>query len=231
MDCRSLPDRPDRDLGGIGNTHLRCSRVPVKCPGWRQPLAHPMNRAEATLALAEATTGDTSAAERVWSLVYDELHRIAHRELASEGAGHTLSTTALIHEAYFKLVNHESTARRDRGHFYALACRAMRQVLVDHARQRNALKRHGRWCRVPLDEGAGAVEPDADDLVALDEALTRLADFNRRLGQVVELRFYGGLSGREVAAILGVDVRTIERDWLRAKAYLYRMLDMDVTGG
>jgi RNA polymerase sigma factor (TIGR02999 family) len=107
----------------------------------------------------------------------------------------------------------------------------MRQVLVDHARQRNALKRHGRWRRVTLDEGAGAVEPDADDLVALDEALTRLADFNERLGRVVELRFYGGLSTREVAEMLGVDVRTIERDWLRAKAYLYRMLEMQATEG
>jgi RNA polymerase sigma factor (TIGR02999 family) len=190
-----------------------------------------MNRAEATLALAEATTGDASADERVWTLVYGELHRIAHRELASEAVGHTLSTTALVHEAYFKLVDHEHTARRDRAYFYALACRAMRQVLVDHARQRNALKRHGRWRRVTLDEGAGAVEPDADDLVALDEALTRLADFNERLGRVVELRFYGGLSTREVAEMLGVDVRTIERDWLRAKAYLYRMLEMQATEG
>jgi len=190
-----------------------------------------MNQAEATVVLAEAATGDPSAAERVWTLVYDELHRIAHRELASEAVGHTLSTTALLHEAYFKLVDHESTARRDRAHFYALACRAMRQVLVDHARQRNALKRHGRWRRVTLDVGVGAVEPDADDLVALDEALTRLSDFNERLGRVVELRFYGGLSAREAADLLGVDVRTVERDWLRAKAYLYRMLEMELTGG
>lgn len=187
-----------------------------------------MNRAEATLALADATTGDSSADERVWALVYDELHRIAHRELASEREGHTLSTTALIHEAYFKLVDHERTARRDRAHFYALACRAMRQVLVDHARRRNALKRHGGWRRVTLDDDVGAVGPEADDLVALDEALTRLGEYNERLGRVVELRFYGGLTTEEVAELLDVDARTVERDWHRAKAYLYRMLDREV---
>lgn len=186
-----------------------------------------MNRAEATRALLEATTGDPSADERVWTLVYGELHRIAHRELAAERDGQTLSTTALIHEAYFKLVDHERTASRDRAHFYALACRAMRQVLVDHARSRKALKRGGRWRRVTLDDEIGAVDPAADDLVALDEALTRLSAFNERLGRVVELRFYGGLSPDEVADLLGVDVRTVERDWHRAKAYLYRMLEME----
>lgn len=183
-----------------------------------------MTRAEATRTLADAAAGDTTAEARLWSLVYDELHRIARRELRSEQPTATLSTTVLVHEAYFKLVDHEHTACRDRAHFYALACRAMRQVLIEHARSRNALKRHGRWRAVTLDDDAGAIAPEADELVALDEALTRLSGFNSRLGRVVELRFYGGLTSAEAAEVLDVDVRTVERDWRRAKAYLYRML-------
>lgn len=183
-------------------------------------------RAAATRALADATTGDVSANERVWSLVYDELRRIAHRELTRERGERTLSTTALVHEAYFKLVDHEHTARRDRAHFYALACRAMRQILVDHARRRNALKRQGAQSSVTLDETIGTIEPDPNDLIALDDALTRLTKFSERLGRVVELRFFGGLSVVEAAEHLEIDARTVERDWRRAKAYLYRLLDV-----
>lgn len=183
------------------------------------------NQAEATRALADAAAGDASAEERVWALVYDELRVIAHRELSRERDAHTLSTTALVHEAYFKLVDHARTARQDRAHFFALACRAMRQILVDHARRRDALKRRGKRRRVSLDQSPVAVEPETDDLVALDEALTQLSRFNERLGQVVELRFYAGLSVVETAELLGVDARTVERDWRRAKAYLYRLLE------
>lgn len=186
-------------------------------------------QAKITRDLAEATTGDAAAKQRVWALVYDELRWIAHRELSHEQPGHTLSTTALVHEAYFKLVDHAQTARRDRAHFFALACRAMRQILVDHARRRSAFKRHGGRQRVALDDAAAAVDPDALDLVALDDALTRLSNFNERLGQVVELRFYGGFSVVEVAEMLGVDPRTVERDWRRAKAYLYRILELGAT--
>ena len=185
-----------------------------------------MNRLQATRALRQSTTGDSTAEAGVWRLVYDELHRIAHRELAGEAAGRTLSTTTLIHEAYFKLIDHEQTARRDRAHFYALACRAMRQVLVEHARSRKALKRAAGRQPITLADDVGAQEPEAEALVALDEALTRLAAFNERLARVVELRFYGGLSTAEAAEVLEVDARTVERDWLRARAYLYRMLDV-----
>jgi RNA polymerase sigma factor (TIGR02999 family) len=185
-----------------------------------------MNRLQATRALRQSTTGDSTAEAGVWRLVYDELHRIAHRELAGEAAGRTLSTTTLIHEAYFKLIDHEQTARRDRAHFYALACRAMRQVLVEHARSRKALKRAAGRQPITLADDVGAQEPEAEALVALDEALTRLAGFNERLARVVELRFYGGLSTAEAAEVLEVDARTVERDWLRARAYLYRMLDV-----
>lgn len=177
--------------------------------------------------LASAAGGDPVAEAQVWTLVYDEMHRIAHRELARERAGGTLSTTALIHEAWFKLVDQDRTARRERAHFYALACRAMRQVLIEHARGRNAQKREGGWRRVTLEDDAGAVESRADELLALDEALTRLMAFNERLGRVVELRFYAGLTNDECAEILGVDVRTVERDWRRARAYLRRMLETE----
>jgi RNA polymerase sigma factor (TIGR02999 family) len=188
-----------------------------------------MNRAEATRTLRDAAGGNVTADDQIWALVYDELRRIAHRELAPEGRGQTLSTTALVHEAYFKLVDQGQLARRDRDHFYALACRAMRQVLADHARRRNALKRHGKWSRVTLGDAMGPIHPNVEDLVALDEALTRLGGLNERLAKVVELRFYGGLSTAETADLLDVDVRTVERDWRRAKAYLYRMLEVEST--
>ncbi len=188
-----------------------------------------MTRAEATRALQQSTTGDRSAEECLWRAVYEELHRIAHRELAGEQPGGTLSTTALIHEAYFKLVDHAGTARRDQAHFYALACRAMRQVLVEHARERNALKRQAQRRSVTLEDDAGAAESEAEALVELDEALTRLGEFNPRLARLVELRFYGGLSAGEAAEVLELDVRTVERDWVRAKAYLYRMLEVPAT--
>lgn len=186
-----------------------------------------MNRTDSTQVLVDAATGDATAETRIWTLVYDELHRIAHRELARERTDATLSTTALIHEAYFKLVDQEQTARRERAHFYALACRAMRQVLVEHARGRNALKREGAWQRVTLEDDAGAVESRVEELLALDEALTRLSAFNQRLGRLVELRFYAGLTTEEAAEILEVDARTAERDWRRAKAYLQRMLESE----
>ncbi len=190
-----------------------------------------IDQTDCTRVLADAAAGDPAAEASIWELVYDELHRIAHREMASERTDATLSTTALIHEAWFKLVDQERIARRERGHFYALACRAMRQVLIEHARGRNARKRQGGWRRVTLEDEAGAVESRADDLLALDEALTRLAAFNPRLGRVVELRFYAGLTNEEAAEILEVDVRTVERDWRRAKAYLQRMLEVEGSQG
>jgi RNA polymerase sigma factor (TIGR02999 family) len=178
---------------------------------------------EITRLLSDAATGDRAAGERLWALVYEEIRRIAHRELARRG-GASLSTTGLVHEAYFKLAGGPPVDWQDRGHFYALACRAMRQVLVDRARHRYALKRGGGRPDVSLDRATVADDRDSDGLLELDEALTRLSALNPRLGQVVECRFFGGLSFRETAEALGISLRTAERDWGRAKAYLYRML-------
>ncbi len=180
--------------------------------------------------LDRAARGDAAAAERLWSLVYDELRRIAHREMAREGAearGRTLSTTGLVHEAYFKLAGVPGMALRDRNHFYGVACRAMRQVLVDRARIRNAQKRSGGHVHVTLDRAAPGAPDRSAELIELDEALTRLSEFNEQLGRIVECHFFGGLSLPETAKVLSISLRTAERGWARAKAYLQRMLQPD----
>jgi RNA polymerase sigma factor (TIGR02999 family) len=177
-----------------------------------------------TTELVSAASGDSRADARLWRAVYEELRDIAHRELGRERPGHTLSTTALVNEAYLKLVDRTAVARRDRAHFFALSCRAMRQVLVDYARQRNAEKREAAKRAVPLDEATALAATGPRDLLALDQALTRIAQFNERLGQVIELRFFGGLTVEETAKVLDVTPRTVERDWSRARAYLQRML-------
>ena len=146
-------------------------------------------------------------------LVYQELRAIAHRRLAAHGGGGTLVTTALVHEAYIKLVDQSSAQWRDRAHFLALASVAMRHVLIDRAKARVALKRGGVRRQVTLDENAIAVEDQAESLLDIDEAVDRLAVIQPRLARVVECRFYGGLSEEEIAEALGVTVRTVERDW------------------
>jgi RNA polymerase sigma factor (TIGR02999 family) len=171
-----------------------------------------------------AAGGDEAAAARLWALVYDGLRRIAHRALHDERRHHTLATTALVHEAYLRLVDETQVSWQDRAHFYALACRAMRRILVDYARQRRAQKRGGRQQAVPLEEALVMAAGRSEDLVALDEALDRLATHNARLGQIVECRFFGGLSSAETAEVLGTSLRTVERGWGRARAYLYRAL-------
>lgn len=180
-----------------------------------------------TRILDRAAGGDAGAAEQLWALVYDELRRIAHRELARESGGPqglTLSTTGLVHEAYFKLADVPGIALRDRNHFYGVACRAMRQVLVDRARARNAQKRAGGHVHVTLDRAMPATPDRFAELIELDEALTRLSEFNEQLGRIVECHFFGGLPLTETAKVLGVSLRTAERGWARAKAYLHRML-------
>jgi RNA polymerase sigma factor (TIGR02999 family) len=178
-----------------------------------------------------AVAGDEEAADRLWALVYDGLRRIAHRALRGERPGHTLATTALVHEAYLRLVDDTRISWRDRAHFYALACRAMRHILVDYARQRNAQKREGRKHEVPLEEALDMAADRSEDLVALDEALEQLSARDERLGQVVECRFFGGLSSAETAEVLGSSLRTVERDWSRARAYLYQALRADPERG
>jgi RNA polymerase sigma factor (TIGR02999 family) len=166
--------------------------------------------------------GDRTAVDRLFPLVYDELRRIAHRQLAGERPDHTLGTTALVHEGYLKLVDQTRAQWEDRGHFFAIAARAMRRILVDHARRHCAAKRAGAV--VNLDDVAIVADERADTLVALDEALARLTDVDERLGRVVECRFFGGLTEDETAEALGVTARTVRRDWVKAKGWLYLAL-------
>lgn len=174
--------------------------------------------------LADWQRGDQAAFDRLVPLVYEELRRVARARLRGERDGHTLQTTALVHEAYVRLADLDRMTVRDRGHFFAMASRLMREILVDHARRRNAEKRGGGAEVVSLEDANPAAVADAVDLLALDEALTQLAAFEARLCQVVELRFFGGLSIAETAVALDVSPATIERDWVVAKAWLYQRL-------
>ncbi len=179
---------------------------------------------DVTTLLADWRGGETGAIDRLLPLVYHELRRIAHQQLLAERPDHTLSTTALVHEAYVKLVDQTRAQWTDRAHFLAVAARAMRRILVDYARQRQAAKRGGAQRPVTFDEGAVMAEDRADALVALDEALTRLATLDERLGRVVECRFFGGLTEEETAEALRVTSRTVRRDWVKAKGWLYQEL-------
>ncbi len=164
--------------------------------------------------------GNREAPDRLFELVYDELRRIAHRQLGRERADHTLGTTALVHEAYLKLVDQTRARLVDRTHFFAIAARAMRRILVDYARQHRALKRGGAGSRVSLGDVSLVAAERADTLVALDEALSRLAELDERLSRVIECRFFGGLTEQETAEALGVTARTVRRDWVKAKGWL-----------
>ena len=175
-----------------------------------------------TRLLLELRGGDRSIFDEMLPLVYDELCRLARLQLRHEKAGTTLQTTDLVHEAYFKLVNHHQVDWKDRSHFFSVAARAMRQVLVDRARKRNAEKRGGGMHKLSLEaERLGAPEQD-EAILALEEALQRLEKMDERQGQVVECRFFAGLTIEEAAAALGVSASTVKRDWRTAKAWLYR---------
>jgi RNA polymerase sigma factor (TIGR02999 family) len=159
------------------------------------------------------------------ALTYQDLRAIAHRRLAARDRGGTLSTTALVHEAYLKLFDQSRGEWRDVGHFLALASVAMRHVLIDRARERTALKRGGARRRITLDDDVLAVEDQSDALLQLDDAVERLARLEPRLAQVVECRFFGGLTEQETAVALGLTVRTVQRDWVKARVLLRRLLE------
>ncbi len=182
-----------------------------------------------TQVLLDAYGGDPNAADRLWGLVYTQMREIAHRELFGEQRGQTLSTTALVHEAYLKLVDQKRCTWQNRAQFFALACRAMRRILVDHARHRDAQKRLTQKNQVPLDKAVAMAEERSENLIALDEALTQLAARDERLGRLVECRFFGGLSVEETAEVLGISARTVARDWNRAQVHLYRALRSDAA--
>ena len=174
--------------------------------------------------LHACSQGDEQAMDELIPLVYDDLRAIARQRLAREGTGHTLSTTAVVHEAYVKLVDQSSAGWRDRAHFFAASARIIRNLLVDYARERKAAKRGGGAIHLPLDEGLDGREPRTIELLALDEALTALGRHDERLERVVECRFFAGMTMEETAEILGISRSTARRDWLKARAYLYRML-------
>jgi RNA polymerase sigma factor (TIGR02999 family) len=186
-----------------------------------------LEQQEITAALAVLGQDAPEGTDELLPLVYGELRRIAHRQLAGEEAGHTLSTTALVHEAYLRLAG-QQTSWKDRAQFFALAARAMRRILVDYARRHHALRRGAGSRPLPLDaaEDAGllAGESRAEELLALDEALERLATFDPRLARVVECRFFGGLSESETAEALAISQRTVSRDWTLARGWLFTEL-------
>ena len=179
---------------------------------------------EVTRLLAELGHGGHAAAERLMPLLYDELRQIAHRRLRGERPGHTLNTTALVHEAYVKLVGLDRIAWQNRAHFLAIAAQAMRRVLVDYAVGRKTQKRGGLLHRVPLDDAMLPASQPADALIALDEAIRRLHGVSPRLSRLVECRYFGGMSIEETAQALGVSPATIKRDWNVARAWLNREL-------
>jgi RNA polymerase sigma factor (TIGR02999 family) len=180
---------------------------------------------EVTRLLRELGDGDPRALDRLYPLVYDELRRAAQRALRAERAEHTLQATELVHEVFLKLAGSGPGHVHDRSHFLGVAARAMRQVLVDHARRRNAAKRGGELVRTTLGDSAFVSGPlSAEELIALDDALERLEAYDGRLRRVVEMRYFAGLSEREIATALGVTERTVQRDWVKARAWLHKEL-------
>lgn len=197
-----------------------CATFPIvrSLPG----MSEQQPTASVTELLARACAGDASALANVFPLIYDELHRLARQQLRREPDGHTLSPTALLHEAYLRLIEYDRTPWTDRAHFMAVAATAMRRILVDHARSHRSLKRGGALQRVPLESVDLATEDRAELLIALDDALGRLKALDARQVQVVECRFFGGMTEEETAVALGIGLRTAKRDWAKARSWLYR---------
>ncbi len=186
---------------------------------------------EVTQLLCDWRNGDGSALERLIPLVQPELQRLAHRHMARERPGHTLQTTALLDDAYMKLADKTHPQWQNRAHFFAVAAQLMRRIMVDHARQRRALKRGGGALKLTFDEAAVASPTRADELLALDEALEKLAAFDKRKSDVVEMRFFGGLAMEEIAEVLKVHVNTVTREWQAARAWLLAALSGEDVDG
>lgn len=180
-------------------------------------------RVDVTQLLVAADQGEAGAIDRLMPLIYDELRQIAHRHLYGSEA-QTLHTTDLVHEAYVKLFDRASVPSDSRAHFFGAAARAMRQVIVDYARKRTALKRGGKQKPVDLEQVDIALDMQADEVLALNDALDRLASLDARWARIVECRFFGGLSVEETALVMDISERTVKRDWRKARAWLYREL-------
>jgi RNA polymerase sigma factor (TIGR02999 family) len=175
--------------------------------------------------------GDLQARDELVPVVYRELRRRAGAYLRRERPDHTLQPTALVHEAYVRLMGQERVAWQNRAHFFAMAAQMMRRVLIDHAREHQAAKRPGAAVKVVLDDRVGTTQPRACELIALDQALVELARIDPRQGQIMELRYFGGLSEQEVAAVLSISRATVTREWHTARAWLYRRMTVGRTRG
>ncbi|HVF68126.1 MAG TPA: sigma-70 family RNA polymerase sigma factor [Pyrinomonadaceae bacterium] len=182
---------------------------------------------EMTDLLAAWSDGDREALDRLLPLVERELHRLAHHYMSRERPDHTLQTSALVNEAYLKLVDQTRVRWQNRAHFFAIAAQTMRRILIDHARRRRYDKRGGGARPLPLDEAAHITDERADELVALDDALKHLQEVDERKARVVELRYFGGLSVEEVAEVLKVSPDTVGREWRRARAFLLREMERE----
>lgn len=184
---------------------------------------------EITQLLADIRAGDNGAESRLVSLVYDELHRMAARYMNRERSGHTLQATVLVHEAYMRLVAQEDQNWQNRSHFFSMAAQLMRRILIDHARSRGAQKRGGTKVKLPLEDALVAGEYNCEELIEVDDALNRLSRRDPRLGQIVELRFFAGLTEEEIAEMLGISARTVKRDWKVARLWLHSQLSSPQT--
>jgi RNA polymerase sigma factor (TIGR02999 family) len=187
----------------------------------------PASSSQVTELLLRWSEGDTAAREALIPLVYEELRRLARRCLASQRPDHTLQSTALVHEAYLRLVGRTSVHWENRVHFLAVAAQLMRRILVDHARKRLAAKRGGNHLTLVLDESLGPPKRRAMDLIALDDALSDLAALDSRQSQIVELRFFGGLSIEDSSRVLGVSPATVKREWTTARTWLYEQMSSE----
>lgn len=184
----------------------------------------PRQEHEITQLLAAWRDGNQAALDELYPLVYDELHRLARRYMSKERKGHTLQTTALINEAYVRLVDQRNVQWANRSHFFAISAQIMRRILIDHARRHAYAKRGGGARPVSLDETAVLAQGDFSEFIRLDEALKSLAQLDPRRSQVVELRYFGGLNNEEIAGVLNISENTVIRDWNMARAWLHRQL-------
>lgn len=182
------------------------------------------NANDVTQMLNAISAGDEAAPERLLNLVYDELRRLAHGYMKNERSDHTLQATALVHEAYIQLVDWKNVSWQNRAHFFAAAAQMMRKILVDHARERNALKRGGGLRTIALDEAVSFPNQNNVDLIGLDDALLELGSFDSQQARIVELRFFGGLTIEETAHALNISDSTVKRDWQIAKAWLFNKM-------
>lgn len=194
----------------------------------RATLLHSESSSPVTELLVRWRGGDREALEALMPLVYDELRRLAHYYLRQERSDHTLQSTALVHEAYLRLAGQNPPQWQNRAHFFGIAAHLMRQILVEYARGRGAAKRGGNACKLALDE-AVALSPQIDvDVVALDKALNELSELDVQQSRIVELRFFGGLTIEDTSEVLGISPATVKRDWVTARAWLYRAMTGDV---